>query len=154
MGVRSEGLPYANQDWYKRSDGHRYEARTALTETQIECIDWLLDPGQKPTQVEWAEAHGVSPRTIRGWKKSKLFTDEWERRAALVNGGIERIQLIVDKLYESALQGDVKAIQLYLQYVDRFTPKKQVEVGRAVEDLSDEELAQALESVAVLRKGA
>lgn len=156
MGVRSEGLPYANKEWYKRQEDHagHFRGRTELTELQLEFIDWLLDPSKdKGSQDKWASEHGTTYRTLKNWKKTKLFTDEWEKRAAEAYGGMERLQSILDRLYETATEnGDVKAIQLYLQYVDRYTPKKKIITeGTSLEDLSDEDLAQLGENITRLR---
>lgn len=161
MGRKTSDLPYANQEWFKRQENHaNHVPRTECTEKQLEFIDWLLDPSrEKGSQDQWAEQHGVSPRTLRLWKKQKYFTDAWEKKAAEAYGGMERLQAVLDKLYSVATdaEGDkaVKAIQLYLQYVDRYTPKtKVITEGTSLEDLSDEELAQLGENITRLRKEA
>lgn len=158
MGVRKSDVPYGDQEWYKRADGRvQFQAREGVTELQVEFIDWLLDPSKdKGTQLAWSEAHGISMRSLQVWKKDKRFIDEWEKRAAEAYGGMERLQKILDTLYETAIdKGDVKAINLYLQYVDRYTPRKVVvKEGTSVQDLSDEELAQLGENITRLRKEA
>jgi hypothetical protein len=49
-------------------------------------------------------------------------------------------------LYRQAADGDVKAAALYLQYIDKFTPKRRVLVDddRSATGMSDEELAEEL----------
>ena len=61
----------------------------------------------------------------------------------------ERTQSVVDALYRQAAQGDVKAATLYLQYIDKFTPKRRVlvEDERDASGLSDDELAAELEEL-------
>lgn len=154
-------LPYADQEWFKRVDHPGlFQARTELTEQQLEFIDWLLNPSKdKGTQTEWSSEHGISMRALQFWKKNKLFIDEWERRAAEAYGGMERLQNVLDKLYSVATEADgdkaVKAISLYLQYVDRYTPRKKIVAeGTSIQDLSDDELAQLGENITRLRKEA
>ena len=55
---------------------------------------------------------------------------------------------MIDSLWQRASDGDVKAASLYLQYIDKFTPKRRVVVDddRDAAGLSDEELASALEA--------
>ena len=54
---------------------------------------------------------------------------------------------MIDAVYREAAQGDVKAASLYLQYVDRFTPKRQIIVDDDASGLSDEALVEELESL-------
>lgn len=150
-----------NGEWFAGAhrNEHTFKPREGLTELQLEFIDWLLDPAKSGTQKQWAEDHGVSERALHFWKKDKRFTDEWEKRAAEAYGGMERLQSVLDKLYTVATEAEgdkaVKAIQLYLQYVDRYTPtKKIVREGTHVRDLTDEELARLGENVILLRKEA
>jgi hypothetical protein len=128
-----------------------------LTELQLEFIDWVLDPSKaKGTQVEWCAEHNISVRAVQKWKKTKLFTDEWEKRAAEAYGGQERLTKILDALFDAATEkGDVKAMNLYLQYTDRYTPTRVVRTeGTALTDLSDKELADLGENITRLRRQA
>ena len=121
-------------------------------------LDWLLQgPDRSPsTQKAWAAENGIHEDSIRRIKRDPRFIREWDRRAAELNVNPERVQSVIDALWQQAAAGDVKAASLYLQYIDKFTPKRKV----AVEDdrdaalFSDEELAAALEAELVnLRKG-
>ena len=71
----------------------------------------------------------------------------WDRRCAELNIHPERTQSVIDALFRQAADGDVKAASLYLQYIDKFTPKRRVVVDdeRAASGLSDLELADELE---------
>ena len=60
---------------------------------------------------------------------------------------MERVQSVIDAVYKEAAQGDVKAASLYLQYVDRFTPKRQIIVDDDAASLSDDALVQELEGL-------
>ena len=58
----------------------------------------------------------------------------------------ERTQGVVDALHRAAVDGDVKAASLYLQYIEKFTPKRRLVVDddRLVSGLSDAELSAEL----------
>tara|TARA_R110002020_G_scaffold247770_3_gene461753 strand:- start:1058 stop:1489 length:432 start_codon:yes stop_codon:yes gene_type:complete len=112
-----------------------------------EFLDWMLSEDREPgTQKEWAAVHGLNERTVRRWKSDPRFIREWDRRAAELNVHPERTQTVVDALYKQAATGDVKAATLYLQYIDKFTPKRRVLVDdeRDAAGLSDNELAAEL----------
>ena len=117
-----------------------------------ELLDWLLlGPERSPrTQREWAADHDIHEDSIRRIKKDTRFIKEWDRRAAELNINPERVQSVIDALWQQAAGGDVKAASLYLQYIDKFTPKRKVSVEdeRDVALFSDEELAAALEAEA------
>lgn len=117
------------------------------SDLQVEFIDWLLDPDKKGSQNDWAREHGVSPSTLSNWKRTDgIFKEAWERRAAELNISPERIQTIVDKLYDKAKDGDVKAIELYLRFTEKYTPK--VDLSKPAEtslsEMSDAELQEAM----------
>ena len=114
-----------------------------------DLLDWLLQgPERKPaTQKLWALEHGIHEDSIRRIKRDPRFIREWDRRAAELNVNPERVQSVVDALWQRASEGDTKAAALYLQYVDKFTPKRRVVVDdeREASGMSDDELADALE---------
>lgn len=113
-------------------------------------LDWLLlGPERDPkTQKEWASSNAVHEDSLRRWKRDPRFRREWEARAAELNVHVERVQSVIDAVYKEAAQGDIKAASLYLQYVDRFTPKRQliVDEGEA-SGLSDAALVAELEDL-------
>ena len=102
-------------------------------------LEWLLKgPEREPrTQREWAAENKIHEDSLRRIKRDHRFIKEWDRGAAELNINPER-----------ASDGDVKAASLYLQYIEKFTPKRKVVVDdeRAVAGFSDEELAVALEA--------
>ncbi len=113
-------------------------------------LDWLLlGPDRDPKhQYQLAEDLGMHEDSIRRIKRDSRFMREWDRRAAELNISPERTQSVVDALYQQAAGGDVKAASLYLQYIDRFTPKRKVVVDddRDASSMTDEELAAELET--------
>lgn len=121
------------------------EGGKVMPEGWAEFLDWLLsDPRIPATQYEWAEEHDMHPDSLTRIKRDPRFIKEWEKRAAEKNISVDRVQRVVDALFQQAtIGGDVKAAQLYLQYIDRFTPKSRVVIeDRTLSDMSDEELAR------------
>ena len=116
----------------------------------IKLLDWLLlGPERDPlTQREWAKQNELHEDSVRRIKKDPRFLKEWDRRAAELNINPERVQSVIDALWQRAADGDVKAASLYLQYIDKFTPKRKVAVAedRDVAAMSDSELADELEA--------
>jgi len=113
-------------------------------------LEWLLrGPDRQPvTQREWAREHELHEDSLRRWKRDPRFTREWDRRAAELNIHPERTQSVIDALHAQAVAGSVNAASLYLQYIEKFTPRRSVVLeDRAVSGLSDLELADELEGL-------
>ena len=114
-----------------------------------DLLEWFLKgPDRVPTtQKEWASAHGCHEDSVRRIKRDPRFFREWDRRAAELNVHPERTQSVIDSLHSQAVGGSVQAASLYLQYVEKFTPKRRVLVDdREASGLSDVELADELEA--------
>ena len=115
-----------------------------------DLLDWLLQgPDRVPThQYEWAAENDINENSIRRIKRDPRFAKEWDRRAAELNIHPERTQSVIDALHAQAVGGSVQAASLYLQYIEKFTPKRRmvVEDERDVAALSDAELADELEA--------
>jgi len=120
-----------------------------MPKSWIKLLDWLLQgPDRDPrNQYEWAELNGLHEDSIRRIKRDARFVREWDRRASELNIHPERTQSVIDALHRSAVGGSVQAASLYLQYVEKFTPKRRVLVDdREASGLSDVELADELEA--------
>ena len=113
-----------------------------------QLLDWLLQgPDRDPKhQYEWAAENGVHEDSVRRIKRDPRFAKEWDRRAAELNIHPERTQSVIDALHQQAVGGSVQAASLYLQYIEKFTPKRRVLVDddREASGLSDGELAEEL----------
>jgi len=111
-------------------------------------LEWKLQgPDRDPGfQYEWARENGVHEDSVRRWKRDPRFIKEWDRRCAELNIHPERTQGVIDSLHAAAVGGSVQAASLYLQYIEKFTPKRRVVVDdeREVAGLSDGELADEL----------
>ena len=121
-----------------------------MPKSWIKLLDWLLQgPDRDPkTQYEWAELNGMHEDSVRRIKRDQRFAKEWDRRAAELNIHPERTQSVIDSLHAQAVGGSVQAASLYLQYVEKFTPKRRVVVDdeREASGLSDVGLADELEA--------
>ena len=112
-----------------------------------DLLDWLLQgPDMVPKfQKDWAVENKVSPDSIRRIKRDTRFAKEWDRRAAELNIHPERTHGVIDALHAQAVGGSVQAASLYLQYIEKFTPKRRVVVeDKDAAALSDNELADEL----------
>lgn len=132
--------------------GWTFDNQTAtwvMPEIQSRFLDWLLsDPKLPASRAEWARENGLHEDTPKRWKRDKRFQEEWERRAREKNISVDRVQSVVDALHAAAVNGDVKAANLYLQYIDRFTPRKIVKTEDATTSaLSDEQLMAELRAL-------
>jgi hypothetical protein len=117
----------------------------------------LCDPERQGSQRDLAADLGIHEATISKWKKDYLFRRAWDKRLADLNVSPDRIQRVIDSIYNAACKEDMKAAELYLKFVDRFTPKVQVQGAedRSVKEMSDDELAkQFREGLQVLEGGA
>ena len=114
-----------------------------------DLLEWFLKgPDRDPkTQREWAAERGCHEDSVRRIKRDVRFAREWDRRAAELNIHPERTQSVIDSLHQQAVGGSVQAASLYLQYVEKFTPKRKVVVDeREVSGLSNVELVEELEA--------
>ena len=121
-----------------------------------QLLDWLLQGHDRDPKhlYEWASDAGIHEDSVRRIKRDVRFAREWDRRAAELNIHPERTQSVIDALHQQAVGGDVKAANLYLQYIEKFTPKRRVVVDddREVSGLSDVELVdELLDQVSHLR---
>ena len=116
----------------------------------VQLLDWLLQgPDRDPKhQYEWAADAGIHEDSVRRIKRDPRFAREWDRRAAELNIHPERTQSVIDALHQQAVGGSVQAASLYLQYIEKFTPKRRVVVDddREASGLSDNELVEELEA--------
>lgn len=70
-----------------------------------------------------------------------------------IQGSPERTQRLLDTLYQSALEGDTKSAQLYLQATNRMAPPTiEVKNDKKSADLSDAELDGLIAAMAMREK--
>lgn len=114
-------------------------------------IAWYIRP-DKPRTMQWipeyAEVRGVSVKRIRSWLKDPRVLAALDEACVQVNLRPDRIQAVVDAVWEKATRGDIKAAELYLKYAGRLLPQPKavnVTVTHSVKDLSDEQLQAELQ---------
>lgn len=119
-------------------------ATKPLTEGQLAFLEWLTDPERAGSQNGFAANLGVDSGTLSKWKKDPWFRDAWNQRLAELNVSPERTQNVVDAAYKLAIRGDVQAMKLYLQLIERISPDNTVVIkDRRAAELSDADLAVA-----------
>ena len=115
-----------------------------LTQTQLEFIDWRANPAREGSKQAWADSHGVSDDTLRRWEKTVWFREAMERRLAELNITPDRVQEVVNALWNAAVNDrDVTAMTKYMAYVESLQPSKKLVEDVRIEALTDEELEQA-----------
>lgn len=131
------------------SDEHKWtrdaSGNYTMPERQSEFLDWLLTPKeerQPPSQAKWAQARMIREDTVRKWKQDPRFKDEWRRRADETVVSTERLQAILDTLWQKGKDGDVQAATKYLEYAARLLPPKEVADDESVKHLTDEQLVE------------
>jgi len=120
-------------------------ARGVLSATQLEYIEWLVNPEREGSKTSFAADHGVAVKSMYNWMSDRWFNAAYEQRLAELNISPTRIQMVIDSLHNAAKNGDTKAASLYLQYVDRLSPKRVIIEDTRVSGMSDAELRTELE---------
>lgn len=111
-------------------------------------IDWRCDPERSGTMKQWAEDNGIPYATVHQWSsQDPSIRAIIERRLGEFNTSPERLQEIVTAMWDKAKEGDTRAAQLYLQYVERIAPVRRLEnTQRGASEMTDEEVKAALEA--------
>lgn len=138
------------------------EGGLQISDLQREFIEYLVDPrtpAEKGTQRDWAEAHGLDQQTPSRWKKDMAFREAWDARLHQLNIDPDRIQRVIDSVYDAAVNAPtvadrIRGATLYLQFVNRLSPQKAqpTNTERPIEELSDEELQALADNVVAMRK--
>jgi hypothetical protein len=140
-------LPTLVTDEDREAERKRYD----LSPEAFQYLEWLTDPevqASKETVTAFSRRTGIPVRSMQNWKRQHKFVRAWEHRCAAMNVNPERIQNLMDVLYDQGRKGSVKAIELYMKLNDRMTPERHVieaSTRPAAVDMSDDELAEELE---------
>lgn len=112
----------------------------SLPEKVAEFVEWTISPDRQPKYLkDWAAEHDVTVASVHRWRKDKRVQDAIGKRAAELNINPETTQDIVNAIRKKALEGDMKAAALFLQYTERLAPKRVVIQDQRIENLSAEE---------------
>jgi hypothetical protein len=96
---------------------------------KLRFLEWLLTaPSEREpaTITAFAASLGLDRRTVTYWRAKDSFQAVWRREAAKVAGGIERTQVMLDRLYaigESDDKDRVPAIREFLKTTQAISPK-------------------------------
>lgn len=118
-------------------------------------LEWLCtikEDRDPPLQKDLAEELSVSPNTLVTWRNDPDFLEEWHRRYRKTVGSPERMQLVLERLFETATDRtdprQVAAAKEYRMAVEGVAPTRfELNVTNA-RDLSDEALAELLAEAA------
>jgi len=116
----------------------------------LEYVEWLVTPEQlrQPrTKAAWAEEHGFNRKTLTDWEHDDRVRWAIRDRADSLNMSPERVQEVMNALFNKAKAGDVQASKLYLDHVDKIMPREGTAGKGGYEDMSDEQLAELAKEI-------
>jgi hypothetical protein len=121
-----------------------------LTPEQERFAEWLATPkpARRPQfEKEMAAQLGVSSVTTRRWKTLTSVRERVEELVYEAVGGLDRVRMVVDKVFEDAMSGSVKDKQLFLQFAGVLVNRSQVETANVdYAEMTDEELDAEIEA--------
>lgn len=134
---------------------------------KVRLLEWLTTPPAErspDSQNKLADEIGVTSKTLRNWKVEPEFRALWEKTAKDVIGDPEKIQNLIDDIYEGArdrnetLASRVRAAELFFKVTDAIRPPAVDQARKAASEYSDAELqaliAQAAQQELKERNGA
>lgn len=116
---------------------------------KMRYIEWLTTPPRArvpATEGEFAKMIDVHQKTLFNWRQDREFREEWQKQTDQVVGDLDRRQIVLDELFETARDRrnprHVVAAKLYLDAIGAMTPPKiDVTVShKAIGMLTDDEL--------------
>ena len=113
-----------------------------------EYLEWFTTPERErdpPTQAEWCRSKGASDSSPSRWQRSPGWNAAVTSREQVTNADPGNVEKVVARLRKEALGGDVNAMRAYMQYAVGLESSE----GETVRNMSDTELATALEAAAV-----
>lgn len=126
-------------------------------ERKVRLLEWLttIPSERKPsTKAALAEELGVSPRTLRDWQARDDFHREWEKRAREVAGDPEKMQAVLQAMFEAATDRDAKdrvsAAKTWLEANGAIRPPQREEEqgGGNLQTISNEKLEELIAAAA------
>lgn len=125
-----------------------------LSEREERFCEWLACPkGQRrpATLVLLAEELGVHVSQLYRWRRRPNVRDRVMDLVEDAVGGFERVQDILNKVYEDGMTGNSKAQEMFLKYagvlVDRKDSTVKIHESSDTSDRSVEELERELEEL-------
>ena len=116
--VASDAFLYA-----MRGRGIYWSAADALSPEQVYCIGIMTDPSSKLDMAGKLKRAGISMHTYRMWLKQPLFARAIKQIGEdMLN---EHVADINTAVVRSAVDGNMKAVEIYNQMTGRYDPGKQ-----------------------------
>jgi len=140
---------------YGRESWNGWPADGSLPPHVERYVEWVTMPTwERPadlkTRVAFAKSIGVAVARLGKWDKDSRVRKAVDKRCNELNLSPVRIQEVMNAVFRSATEGDMKAAGLFLQHADRLKPNRVVIEDRRIADLSDDELRAELGKLGLL----
>jgi len=118
-------------------------------------LDWLCtikDDRDPPTLEGVADQLMVSKSTLDKWRKEPDFLARWEAQYRRTVGSPERMQTVMERLYETAIDRtdprQVQAAREYRAAIEGVAPQRvDLTVRKDLKDMTDEEFNKVAEEL-------
>lgn len=122
--------------------GWTVEEPPAAIRDFVEWYAWSRAVGD--TYSAYARDTGLTLTTVFRWMRDPRVVELLETELRKTNAGPHKVQQVLDRLHVDAVAGNVSAARLYLETVDRLSPRKVEITVRDARDLSNDELKREL----------
>ena len=146
--IKRENSDFQEDTRFKFVDTKRIETKDIL----FDFISWTALPKQErkpPLQKDFAENHGLHYNTLSAWKGLSGFWDEVKvRRNVLWRRYTNRV--FYNGIVKPALDGNVKAAELFAKMFEGYNDKINIEQLVAVPEITQQEndlIANALKNI-------
>lgn len=115
-----------------------------------EYLDWLCTVKEERDpqhQKDFAIKIGVADSTLLNWRRNPDFLARWDAQYRRTTGSPERMQRVLDMLYETATDRtdprQVAAAKEYRMAVEGVTPQQhEITFRKGLSEMTDEEFAE------------
>lgn len=120
---------------------------------KIRLLEWLTTTPAVREELGWPDSKnklaveiGISAKTLREWQAVPAFRAHWEKTAKDIVGSPERVQTLLEDLYQAALDPNEKrsdrskAADLFLKATDMLKPPAADMAAKKAAEMSDAEL--------------
>lgn len=122
--------------------------KSELSPLAQEYLEWFMTPEWERDpllQADWCRSHNVDSSSPGRWRRSGAWSESLNTQQAVSNADPGNVEKVVARLRKEALGGDVNAMRAYMQYAVGLESSE----GETVRDMTDLELAKALDLAAV-----
>jgi hypothetical protein len=116
-----------------------------LTPKQEKFAAWLATPQSERRPATYdlmAKELGVVHTTLYRWRQNPRVKDRAQQIVDEAVGGPERVRMVLDRIYDQALEGSSRQQELFLKYAGLLVDRKHVETVtyEEADGLTDEEI--------------